>query len=173
MVFDDPQWDWRTFDLDRDFPKAEQKLKGLLTAVDPASLRAFFAHGGRLLTYHGWADQNIAPMASVNFYKGVGSSLGEATVSSSMRLFMVPGMAHCGGGEGPNTFDMMEPLQQWVENGQTPTRVVASHSANGKVSRTRPLCPYPQDAVYTGTGSIDEARTSPAGRRRPVWAVIW
>lgn len=157
MVFADPQWDWRTFDLDRDFPKAEQKLQGLLTGVDPGSLRAFFARGGRLLTYHGWADQNIAPMASVNFYTGVGSSLGEATVSNSMRLFMVPGMAHCGGGEGPNTFDMMVPLQQWVENGQAPTRVVASHSVNGKITRTRPLCPYPQEAVYAGTGSIDEA----------------
>ena len=74
-----------------------------------------------------------------------------------MRLFMVPGMGHCGGGEGPNTFDMMVPLEQWVEKGQAPTRVVASHSTNGKVDRTRPLCPYPQVARYTGTGSTDEA----------------
>jgi feruloyl esterase len=74
-----------------------------------------------------------------------------------MRLFMVPGMGHCGGGEGPNTFDMMVPLEQWVEKGQAPTRVVASHGTNGKIDRTRPLCPYPQMARYKGTGSIDEA----------------
>jgi feruloyl esterase len=74
-----------------------------------------------------------------------------------MRLFMVPGMGHCGGGEGPNTFDMMVPLEQWVEKGQAPARITASHSTNGTIDRTRPLCAYPQVARYTGTGSIDEA----------------
>jgi Tannase and feruloyl esterase len=157
MVFNDPKWDWRTFDVDRDLAKAEETLKGLLTAIDPASLGAFFGRGGKLLTYHGWADQDISPMASVNFYKGVNGALGEPKVSSSMRLFMVPGMGHCGGGEGPNTFDMMIPLEQWVEKGQAPARVVASHNTNGKVDRTRPLCAYPQVARHTGTGSTDEA----------------
>ncbi len=70
---------------------------------------------------------------------------------------MVPGMGHCGGGEGPSTFDMVTPLEQWVEKGQAPARVVASHSTNGKVDRTRPLCAYPQVARYTGSGSTDEA----------------
>ena len=157
MVFDDPQWDWRTFDVDRDVAKADQKLKGLLTAIDPKSLSPFFARGGKLLTYQGWSDQDISPLASINFYKSVTAALGEAAVSSSMRLFMVPGMGHCGGGEGPNTFDMMVPLEQWVEKGQAPARVDASHSTNGTVDRTRPLCAYPQVARYTGTGSIDAA----------------
>ena len=96
-------------------------------------------------------------MASVNFYKGVVSAVGDARASSSMRLFMVPGMGHCGGGEGPNTFDMVGPLEQWVEKGQAPARIVASHSTSGKVDRTRPLCAYPQVARYTGTGSTDDA----------------
>jgi feruloyl esterase len=157
MVFDDPKWDWRTFDVDRDLAKADQKLKGLLTAIDPKSLGPFFERGGKLLTYQGWSDQDISPLASVNFYKSVRTELGESAVSSSMRLFMVPGMGHCGGGEGPNTFDMMVPLEQWVEKGQAPTRVDASHSTNGKIDRTRPLCPYPQVAQYAGTGSIDAA----------------
>ena len=157
MVFDDPKWNWRTFDVDRDLAKADQKLKGLLTAIDPKSLSAFFARGGKLLTYQGWSDQDISPLASVNFYKSVQSTMGPANASRSMSLFMVPGMGHCGGGEGPNTFDMMPALEQWVEKGRTPTRVEASHSTNGRVDRTRPLCPYPQVAHYKGSGSIDVA----------------
>jgi feruloyl esterase len=157
MVFNDPQWDWRTFDVDRDLAKAEQALQGLLTAIDPASISAFVGRGGKLLTYQGWSDQDISPLASVNFYKSVTSAIGEAKVSRSLRLFMVPGMGHCSGGEGPNTFDMMVPLEQWVEKGEAPTRIVASHSTNGKIDRTRPLCPYPQVARYMGTGSTDEA----------------
>ena len=157
MVFNDPKWDWRTFDVDRDLAKADQILHGLLTAIDPKSISPFFKRGGKLLTYQGWSDQDISPLASVNFYKSMKGAVGDATVSSSMRLFMVPGMGHCGGGEGPNTFDMMVPLEQWVEKGQAPTRIEASHSTNGIVDRTRPLCPYPQVARYKGTGSIDEA----------------
>ena len=75
----------------------------------------------------------------------------------SYRLFMAPGMAHCSGGEGPNTFDMVSALEQWVEHDQPPARIIASHAAGGAVDRTRPLCPYPQQAVYTGSGSVNDA----------------
>ena len=78
-------------------------------------------------------------------------------VHSSYRLFMAPGMGHCRGGEGPNTFDMVAALEAWVERGQAPNQIVASHATNGVVDRTRPLCPYPQVAVYKGSGSTDEA----------------
>jgi feruloyl esterase len=157
LVFNDAKWDWRTFDVDRDLAKAEQSLRGLLTAIDPHSINAFVGRGGKLLMYHGWSDQDIAPLASVNFYKSAASAIGDARTSSSLRLFMVPGMGHCGGGDGPNTFDMVGPLEQWVENGLAPTKVVASRSTNGKVDRTRPLCPYPQVARYSGSGSSDAA----------------
>jgi feruloyl esterase len=84
--------------------------------------------------------------------------LGDAVrIQNSYRLFMAPGMAHCGGGEGPGAFDMIAALEQWVEHGKAPDRILASHSANGVVDRTRPLCPYPQVAVYKGMGSTDEA----------------
>jgi feruloyl esterase len=157
MVFNDPKWDWRTLDVDRDLAKAEQALDGLLTAIDPKSIGAFVGRGGKLLMYHGWSDQDIAPLASVNFYKSVASVVGEGRAESSLRLFMVPGMGHCGGGDGPNTFDMMPALEQWVEKGQAPTRVVATHSTNGSIDRSRPLCAYPQVARHTGTGSTDQA----------------
>ena len=82
---------------------------------------------------------------------------GAARTSEWIRLFMVPGMAHCRGGDGPNTFDVVGALDQWVETGKAPERIVASHATDGRVDRTRPLCPYPQLAVYKGTGSIDDA----------------
>ena len=81
----------------------------------------------------------------------------EATVRDGFRLFMAPGMGHCGGGEGPNAFDALTVMEQWVEQGQAPDRIVASRTRDGAVDRTRPLCPYPQLAVYTGTGSTDDA----------------
>lgn len=74
-----------------------------------------------------------------------------------IRLFMVPGMGHCRGGDGPNTFDMVGALDEWVVHGKAPGRIIASHATNGRVDRTRPLCPCPQVAVYRGTGSIDDA----------------
>ena len=95
------------------------------------------------------------PPWATNGYKSVANALGR--IDDSVRLFIVPGMGHCGGGEGPNTFDMLGALEQWVERGKTPDQIVASHSIGGAVDRTRPLCPYPQVATYTGAGSIDEA----------------
>ena len=116
--------------------------------------------------YHGWGDPGVAPLASVNYYKTAvdtssGAFLTKGVVlppaNDSIRLFMVPGMGHCGGGEGPNTFDMVSALEQWKEQGRAPVRIVASHrTAVNEVDRTRPLCPYPQVAKYNGAGSIDD-----------------
>ena len=82
---------------------------------------------------------------------------GPGKVQGSYRLYMAPGMGHCGGGDGPNTFDMVGALEQWVEQGKAPDQILASHSTGGAVDRTRPLCPYPQIAVYKGSGSTREA----------------
>jgi feruloyl esterase len=110
--------------------------------------------------YHGFADQNVAPQSTINYYKRVVDTLGgERKTSDSIRLFMAPGMAHCDGGEGPNTFDMMSAITGWRENSHAPDRILASHSTAGKVDRTRPLCGYPQVAKYKGSGSIDEAES--------------
>jgi feruloyl esterase len=156
VVFNDPKWDWRTFDLERDVAAADKAGHGTLSAIDP-NLSSFARHG-KLLMYHGWADQDIAPQASINFYKSTRAATTAPTGSAEwVRLFMVPGMQHCGGGEGPNTFDMVSALEQWVEQGKPPAQVMASHSTAGKVDRTRPLCPYPQVAHYKGNGSLDDA----------------
>ena len=104
------------------------------------------------------AINSIAPQASVNFYtRALAATKAPARGAAWLRLYMVPGMGHCSGGDGPDTFDMMSPLDSWVESGTMPQQIEASKIAAGKVTRTRPLCPYPQVARYKGTGSIDEA----------------
>jgi tannase/feruloyl esterase len=156
VIFKDPNWNWRTFDLERDLAIAEKAGQGTLSAVDP-NLTAFAERGGKLIMYHGWSDPSIAPQASVNFYtNALRTTKAPASTSTWLRLYMVPGMGHCGGGEGPDTFDTMSALDSWVDNRQLPQRIEASKIADGKITRTRPLCPYPQVARYKGTGSIDE-----------------
>jgi feruloyl esterase len=156
VVYQDPNWDWRSFDLERDSDRANAANKGI-DELDP-HLAAFAKHGGKLLIYHGWADQQVAPGASIEFYNSaLKLSADSASSSQWIRLFMAPGMAHCSGGEGPDTFDKISLIERWVEKGEAPERIVAAHSTAGKVDRTRPLCPYPHVARYTGAGSIDEA----------------
>lgn len=157
VVFHDPDWDYKTFNFDSDVTLTEKAENGLLNAND-ASLKAFMDRGGKLIQYHGWADPQIAPGSSVRYYKKVLDTMGGAAkVESFYRLFMVPGMAHCGGGDGTSNFDMLAALEQWKEQGKAPEQVAASRMRDGKVDRTRPLCPYPQVAKYKGTGSTDDA----------------
>jgi feruloyl esterase len=158
VVYKNPQWDWKTMNLDGDVAQIEKTYGSLIDATDP-NLKPFFAHKGKLLMYHGWSDQAIAPLNSVNYYSSVVKNLGgEAKASDDIRLFMVPAMAHCGGGEGPNDFDKMTAIQQWVEQGKAPETMIASHAdRSGTVDRTRPLCRYPRVARYKGTGSTDDA----------------
>jgi feruloyl esterase len=158
VIHNNPDWDFRTFDADQEVVLAEKLDRdNVLKAVDP-NLNRFVSHGGKLILYHGWSDNLIAPRNSINYFDSVVSKMGglEKT-EESVRLFMVPGMGHCSGGEGPNRFDMVAPLDQWVEQRKAPARVVASHETGGQVDRTRPLCPYPQLAKYKGTGSTDDA----------------
>jgi tannase/feruloyl esterase len=156
IVFKDAHWDYKTLDFDRDITRAEQAAGGIMDAVDP-NLRAFFARGGKLLQYHGWSDQAVAPENSINYYTSVRRVVGAKQVEQSYRLFMVPGMGHCGGGDGASTFDMLTSLDAWVERAQPPDRILASRVRNGGADRTRPLCRYPQIAVYSGAGSTDDA----------------
>jgi feruloyl esterase len=157
VVFKDPNWDWKTFDFDKDVERGDLPENLIMNATDP-NMKAFFARGGKLLMYQGWSDPNVPAPNTVKYYNSVVDNLGgPAKASNSIRLFMAPGMGHCSGGEGPNVFDKIGPLEQWVEHGKTPDQLNASHSTNGQVDRTRPLCPYPQVAKYKGTGSIDDA----------------
>jgi feruloyl esterase len=157
LVFDDAQWDFRTLDLGSR-PNAARKIDPGHSALNNPDLRSFFKNRGKLLLYHGWSDQSLAPESSVEYYNSVVKAVSNSVkTTDAMRLFMAPGMAHCGGGEGPNQFDALGALEAWVEKGKAPESMIASHATDGKVDRTRPLCPYPQVAVYKGSGSTDEA----------------
>jgi Tannase and feruloyl esterase len=158
VVFQDPSWDFRGLDLSKHVDLARKADNGILSAASP-NLKAFVGRGGKLLMYHGWADQIVASRTSVDYYNNVAKAMGKSQTDGSVRLFMVPGMAHCGGGAGPNSFDMVAALEQWRENGKAPAEIVASHLTEGKVDRTRLLCPYPQVAQYKGSGSTDQAES--------------
>src|SRR5262249_23263454 len=129
----------------------------VMNATDP-DMKAFFSRGGKLLMYHGWSDSLVPTLNTISYYERVIDAMGGRTnASSSARLFLAPGMGHCRGREGPNAFDAVGALERWVEKGEAPEALTASHTTNGHVDRTRPLCPHPQVARYKGTGSKDDA----------------
>jgi feruloyl esterase len=172
IVFGDPTWDFKTMNFDGDVARAEaiDARVGQFTAMNP-DLSAFKRRGGKLLQYHGWNDQQISAQNSINYRDSVVARMGGAQQTDDFyHLFMVPGMRHCGGGAGTTTFDMIAAMEQWVERGVAPARIEASRVTNGSVDRTRPLCPYPQSAVYSGSGSTDTSANFSCGvarQRRP------
>ncbi len=155
MVFKNAAWDWHTFSLDGALTAARTSQLPDVDATDP-NLQPFFARGGKLLMYHGWADPQTPSQNGLDYYARVRATVG-APAGDSIRMFMVPGMGHCEGGVGTDTFDPMAPLVTWVENGRPPLRLEARRVVNGKTVRSRPLCPYPAVARWSGTGSTDEA----------------
>jgi len=173
-VFNDPNWNWWTFDWDKDMKFTDDKLAPIINAMNP-DLSPFERRGGKLLQYHGSADPVVAPADSIDYFERVlarhagrtaggeqedehvRGSIPAAEVADFYRLFFVPGMGHCSGGPGATNFDVQTPLEQWVEHGVAPDRIIASHSTNGAVDFTRPLCPYPQVARFKGTGDLTSA----------------
>jgi feruloyl esterase len=159
IVFKNPKWDPSTLNFDSDIATAEKIDNGTLTATNP-NLKPFFVHGGKLILYHGLSDGLISPQSTINYYNAVLKAAGP-TASQSMRLYLAPGMEHCFGGDGPDSFDLDAPLASWVEDNKIPGPIIASHfpanAPSTKADRTRPLCPYPQVAKYKGTGSTDDA----------------
>jgi feruloyl esterase len=156
VVFQDANWDWHHFNPASDIDLALKADHGVLDSGN-ANLQWFVKRGGKLLMYHGWADPQVAALNSVDYFNNVTRELGKGVVGTSIQLYMVPGMAHCQGGPGTDTFDKMAAIEQWVGTGASPADIVASHATDGKVDRTRPLCPYGKVAKWNGSGSTDDA----------------
>jgi feruloyl esterase len=167
VVFADSQWNWKTFDPRKPanyaaLQRADSQFTPLLNAIDP-DLGRFRQRGGKLIQHHGWNDQLISAENSIAYYESVVARSGRdkaralRDVQDFYRLYMVPGMFHCGGGPGPNVFDLQTALERWVEQKEAPEAVVATHSTNRVVDRSRPLCPYPKTAVYKGSGDTNDA----------------
>jgi feruloyl esterase len=181
IVFQDANWDFRTFDFDKDVALAD-KLAPLMNSTNP-DLSQFEAHGGRMILLHGWSDPNIPAQNSIYYYESVvanierqhdkdlkaGAGVIRGEVDDFFRLFMIPGMWHCSGGPGPNTFDALSALEQWVENGVPPDKIIATKYVNDDATKgvvmTRPLCPFPKEAVYIGRGSTNDAANFVCGSR--------
>ena len=147
LVLDPPQpeYDTMTFDYER-APGLVARWSKLADANDP-DLSKFRKSGGKLIMTYGWADQILQPLMGVRYYEAVLAKNGRKTMDFA-RLFMVPGMAHCGGGVGPDRNDAVTAVIDWVEKGKAPVQIIASKVTAGQVVRTRPLCPYPQVARY-------------------------
>lgn len=173
LVYSNPSWDVKDFDIDRDGKLAEEKVGPVLNAADP-NLQPFMKRGGKLLLYHGWSDAALPPLNTITYLNSVKARLGERQTNEFVRLFMVPGMQHCAGGPGFASFganvtaeqsdpanDMTMALERWVETGVAPEQITGRKRVNveqqGVVTKTRPLCAYPKVARYKGTGSTDEA----------------
>ncbi len=170
LVYSDPTWELKSFNLDRDLEAAEEKTGADLDAVNP-DLRPFKARGGKLILYHGWNDPAISPLGTIDYLKGVEQTVGEAETSSFVRLFLVPGMQHCAGGPGPTNIGQWGPpfdpaldnaantitfaLENWVEKGTAPEQVIGRgefEAAGKKTPFAEPICAYPKAAVYKGSG---------------------
>jgi feruloyl esterase len=154
---DNPNYVWSSFNFDTDWHKTDF-MASILDATSP-DLSNFHKLGRKLLMYHGWSDETVSPLRTLEYFNDVQNRLGSKQTNDSIRLFMAPGMFHCNyGGPGPNTFDYLSALEQWVEKGVAPEQMLATHfDLNGNPDRTRPLCAYPKVAQYNGSGSIDDA----------------
>jgi feruloyl esterase len=155
IVFNNPEWDYKTYDYDKDLPASFKPAKDILD-VPSDGLTRFFKNGGKLILSHGWADGLIPAGNTAAFYKSMTAKMNRKKATDSVRLFMLPGVGHCGGGDAPGITDMLSVIDQWVETGKAPERIIASNPPNQK-PMSRPICPYPQIARYKGSGSIEDA----------------
>lgn len=158
MVFEDPDWNFRTFDFDKDLDFALKKVSGELDSTNP-DLDHFRDAGSKLIVYHGWSDPDISPLGSINYYEDVLSHYGAdsnrtqalSETRAFFRLFMVPGLGHCRGGPGYNQLDALTALEQWVEDDVRPNNILGSRVEGRNITRTRPICAYPEIAKWNRT----------------------
>jgi Tannase and feruloyl esterase len=179
FVYSDPQWTLDRFDYTRDQDVMRARLGSIMDATD-ADLSAFEARGGKLIMFHGWNDPALPPGATIKYFEKIQERMGHDAADKFVRLYMVPGMQHCGGGPGPHSFGQTPPagaadphrnvsaaLEHWVEDGVAPAEIIATENRSvlkaliaanaADPVRTRPLCAYPKVARWNGNGNVNAA----------------
>ena len=154
FIYNDASWDYSKYDF-ANFKRDSAQASSILNATNP-NLDAFKASNGKLIIWHGWSDPALSALATIEYADKVRAR--DASSRDYVRTFLMPGVLHCSGGPGPDRVGWTTVLENWVEKGIAPERVIASKNDGGKVVRTRPLCEYPLRAVYNGTGSIDDEK---------------
>ncbi len=165
-----PPADYSLADLkfDRSSFAAATKLHFLYDSTDP-DLSTFASGGGKLILWHGFADQHISPLNTIAYYTAMERVMGKSAVEKFARAYLFPGGYHCAGGEGPFNVDLLSAIMGWVESRDAPQGLIASHTTDGgKVDSTRPVYPYPLTTKYTGSGDINDAKNFVAGSPEPV-----
>lgn len=156
FVFSDSTWDYARYDF-ANWARDTRQARSVLNADNP-DLSAFKARGGKLILWHGWSDPALNAISTIDYYGRVQAA--DPGARAFARLFLLPGVLHCAGGNGPDTVDWFGAIADWVERGRAPERLVASKlDRDGKATRTRPLCPFPERARYRGTGNTDQAES--------------
>ena len=156
LVFNDPSWDYSKYDVANTRKNAAMAAT-FMNATD-VKLEGLKAKQHKLILWHGWSDPALTALASVKYYEQAEAA--DPKIRESFRMFMLPGVLHCGGGPGPDSADWTSAIVDWVEQGKAPERIVAKKmAADGTATRSRPLCAYPQHAVYSGSGSIDDEKS--------------
>jgi feruloyl esterase len=174
MVYGKADWSYKSFNPTSGIQTAKEKTAAMLDATNP-DLSAFRAHGGKLILYHGWNDPAIPALSTVNYYDSVIAKMGSSNVDSFARLYMLPGVQHCGGGPGADSFgqsadwpatdpehNVRIALENWVEKGTAPPALIATKVEGekaGEPTMTRPMCPYPQSVQYKGSGDTNSAES--------------
>lgn len=158
-----PGWDWKAMDYARE-TQAARDFGARVLNVTPVDLQPFFARGGKLLLSHGWTDGLIPANNTVAFYEDLRKAAPKHVVARQVRLFMVPGMDHCGGGEGASDYDTLATIDAWAAGAPAPERIIATRRAGPAAPESpalpplsRPLCPFPQIARFKGVGNINDA----------------
>ena len=157
IVFENPNWDPAMFNAATDIERTLRADRDDVLNSSSTDLEAFFDRGGKLLMYHGWSDTQVTPLNSVDYFQKVVARFGPQAAGASIQLYMAPGMNHCNGGAGPDVFNKVAALEQWMSTGMAPEKIVASHFTNSTIDRTRPLCTFGRIAKWTGSGSSDDA----------------
>ena len=148
LVFHDPMWDYSSYDFSN-FLETTQYASSYLDATS-TDYSQFKQRGGKMIIYHGWNDPALSAFATIDHYNEAKKE--DASIENYIRLFLLPGVLHCGGGPGPSQTDWIELVREWVENDHAPERVILSKAEDDKVKITRPIFPYPKKAIYDGSG---------------------